>query len=150
MRVASRVDTQGLFVEDVLLRDRDALPEGCVESRPPEGLYAPRWNGTSWEEGRPASEIVEALKGAKVNEFAARAVEDLSATGLFTGSHGRDELQAVHNATLIAICEALDIPVDERMRQVDQVQRKAFARKAEVEAAQNPEELEDVTWEGPA
>ncbi len=64
--------------------------------------------------------------------------------------HGRDKLQAIHNATLIAVCEALNILVDERMRRVDELQRKAFSKKAQVEAATSPTEVEAIEWEGSA
>jgi hypothetical protein len=73
MRSVSKVDAAGVFVTDVLLEDGQVLPSGCVEERPPEGFHAPKWTGSTWEEGKPPGEILEDLKAAKVDEMAARA-----------------------------------------------------------------------------
>lgn len=69
MRVVSRVDAGGVFAGDVLLEDDWETPENCVEARPPAGLYSPKWNGSGWFEGRPAGEVLAALKAAKRAEL---------------------------------------------------------------------------------
>lgn len=69
MRVVARIDAQGTFVEDVLLEDGAALPEGTVDTRPPEGFHRPRWDGSKWVEGKPSAEILESLKVAKRSEM---------------------------------------------------------------------------------
>jgi hypothetical protein len=143
MRVAAKVDGEGLFLEDVLLAEGEQLPASCIEQRPPEGLHAPRWTGMEWVEGKPEAEIVGALKSAKIDHLHARAVDELANVL----PEGRDELQAVHNATLIAICERLGIPVDARMSAVDAVQRKAFQNKADIERVRigpNPEDAKTL------
>lgn len=142
MGPVAKIDTEGFYVEDVLVGDDQELPAGCVGERPPEGLHTPRWTGSGWTEGKPEAEIVEARKAAKVEVIKAAGVEELAAYL----PHGRDELQAVHNAALVAIQEALNLPVDERLRRVDEAQRKAFARRDEVEQAASVEEVEAVEW----
>jgi hypothetical protein len=143
MRVVSKIDEQGFFLEDVLLDNDAPLPSSeHVESRPPQGFHKPKWDGTSWVEGKPEGEILEDLKVAQIQDFHNRAITDLEEAL----PEGRDELQAIHNATLIAVCERLGVPVDARMSAVDAVQRKAFAKKAQIEAAQSSEELEGISW----
>ena len=142
MRIVSKIGADGMFVADTRLEDGATLPAGCVEQRPPQGFHAPRWTGSEWTEGKPAAEILEAKKVAKVEEMKAAGVEELASHI----PHGRDELSAVHNAALVAILEALNLPVDERLRRVDEAQRKAFAKEAEVVAASTPDEVEAVAW----
>ena len=65
MRVVARVDAAGRFVEDVLLEDGEALPEGCVETRPQDGFHVPRWTGSAWAEGKPDAEILASQRAGK-------------------------------------------------------------------------------------
>lgn len=143
MEVVSRVDEQGRFVEDVLLIEGD-LPEGCVQSRPPEGFHSPRWTGSEWTEGKPASEILEGLKAQKVDEMAARAIDDLAP--MFTPGKGRDETALLVASHVLKICEALKIPPDPRLPTVVETGQWALAKKEEVEAATTVDALEVVTW----
>jgi len=143
MAVVSRVDGQGRFVEDVILGE-GALPEGCVQSRPPEGLHSPRWTGSEWTEGKPASEILEGLKAAKVAEMAGAAIDALAP--MFTPNAGRDETALLVAGHVLKICEALNIPSDPRLRTVVETGQWALTKKAEVGAATTVEELEGVGW----
>lgn len=70
--IFSRVDRDGNFIEDVVA---EALPEGCIESRPQEGFHAPKWTGSSWTEGRAASEVLSDAKAAKLAELSRAFVE---------------------------------------------------------------------------
>ena len=148
MKVVSQVSVEGYFVEDVLVPDGKPLPEGCIESRPPEGLHLPRWNGSAWEEGKPTSELVEARKPQKIAEMHAAALDELSP--LFTDQRGNDELALVLAAHVKRICEALGVEADPRLSEVERVGEKALAKRDEIEAATTPEEVEAVEWEGPA
>jgi hypothetical protein len=74
MRVVSKIDEQGFFVEDVLLADNAALPSSeYVESRPPQGFHKPKWDGTrepaAWVEGKAAAEIFLEAKASKEAEL---------------------------------------------------------------------------------
>jgi len=46
-----RIDTDGLYVEDVLLNDGQETPSDCIEIFCPDGFYKPKWDGTEWIEG---------------------------------------------------------------------------------------------------
>jgi hypothetical protein len=144
MRMVSKTDAQGYFVSDVLLEDDAPLPAGCIESRPPEGFYSPKWTGSEWVEGRPEGEIVEGLKAQKIDEFAGRAIDDLAP--LFTGTHGRDETLFLVAGHVLQICEALNVPVDPRLEQVVAKGEHALSKKAEVEQAATVAELEAIAW----
>jgi hypothetical protein len=66
VRLVAKIDSSsGNFLEDVLLEDGEPLPSGCVEQRPPEGFYTPRWSGSGWVEGKTPSEVLEAAKASK-------------------------------------------------------------------------------------
>jgi hypothetical protein len=148
MRVVSKVDAQGNFVSDVLLEDGEATPQGCVEERPPEGFYSPRWTGTAWVEGKPEREILPTLQEAKINEFATRAIDDLAP--LFTGTHGRDETLFLLAGHVLQIAQALNVPTDLRLAEVVSKGEQALSKKAEVEEAATVKELEAVEWEEPS
>lgn len=60
-----RVDSTGLFIEDVLLEDEQEVPPNCIAIIVPEGFYLPRWNGTVWIEGLTQAEI-DAIKNRVV------------------------------------------------------------------------------------
>ena len=49
-----RIDENGYFLEDVILKKDEEIPNDCVEIQPPQGLYKGRWTGVEWiEEGTP-------------------------------------------------------------------------------------------------
>ena len=75
MRAVRKIDAQGLFVEDLLIADGEALPPACVEQRPPEGMRRPRWDGVAWRETAPTEEAVEAAKERKRTELQQAFVE---------------------------------------------------------------------------
>jgi hypothetical protein len=146
MRVVAKIDEGGFFTEDVLIEDDAPVPSGCIDLWPPEGFHAPKWNGSQWVEGKPEAEIVEARKTEKINEFAARAVEDLDATGLFTSGHGDRETLFVIAKTLGGISQALGIPLDGRLEAIAATWDKAMSKKQQIEAAATEEELESISW----
>lgn len=61
MKQYVRVDENGLFLEPVLFRDGDEIPEDVVTAEVPEGLYLPKWDGEQWIEGRTPQEIDDIL-----------------------------------------------------------------------------------------
>jgi hypothetical protein len=146
MRMVSKIDAAGIFEADVRIEDDTPLPAGCIESRPPEGLYTPKWSFASseWVEGKPEPEIVEDLKTQKISEFADRAIDDLSP--LFTEGKGRDETMLLLAGHVLQICEALNISADPRLSEVVSTGQKALTKKEEVEQAATVEELEAISW----
>jgi hypothetical protein len=131
----------GLFVVDVLLEDDEPTPEGCIETRPPEGFHRPRWNGEElrWVEGKPESEIVEARKPQKIAEMHAAAIDELAP--LFADEHGKDELIFLLAAHVKSIAGA---QADPRLSEVERIGSKALTKKAQIEAATSAEELEGI------
>ena len=121
----------------------DALPGEVVVEEPPG-------EGEVWDQAAGAvrprgdGEEMAALKVAKTEEIAARAVEALAP--MFTDGRGRDETVLLIAGHVLKLCEALKVPPDSRLREVVATGEKALRLKAEVEAAGSVEELEGVSW----
>jgi hypothetical protein len=145
MRAVAKIDAQGFFIEDVLLEDGAPLPVGCVEDRPPEGLYFPKWTGSAWVEGKPESEILADTKAQKIDEFARLAVDDLRP--YVTGEHGDREMLLVVAKHVKALYDAQGIPTDPRLQALVSTGEKAMSKLAEIEQAATVAELASVEWE---
>jgi hypothetical protein len=61
MRKVLRIDSNGFYIEDVILQDGKVTPTDCIEIICPDGFYKPKWNGTEWIEGLTQAEI-DAIK----------------------------------------------------------------------------------------
>ena len=71
MKLFRKIDVlTGIFVEDVLFEVHPVLVDSkgnqqldpqYVGVEPSQGLYIPKWNGTSWEEGA-TQEYIDSLK----------------------------------------------------------------------------------------
>lgn len=57
MRKVLKIDSKGLFIEDVILQDDEETPIGCIEILCPEGFYSPKWLKGAWVEGKTQAEI---------------------------------------------------------------------------------------------
>lgn len=127
-----------------LIRDpSEALPgEVVVTEEPGEGEV---WDAfTGGPRPRTGAEDLERRKAAKVEEMAARAIDELAP--MFTPNAGRDETALLVAGHVLKICEALKIPPDPRLRTVVETGQWALAKKEAVEAATTVEALEAVTW----
>jgi hypothetical protein len=62
MKQVVRIDSDGFYVEPVILEDNDKVPSDCVESVPPS-LYKARYVDGAWGEGASQVEI-DALTSA--------------------------------------------------------------------------------------
>jgi len=51
------IDSNGLYVTDVLLQDGEEVPTNCIATQCSPGFYLPMWNGTSWIEGLTQAQI---------------------------------------------------------------------------------------------
>lgn len=116
--------------------------EVLVDEMPVPGEVWDEATGALREKGE-AERLAEA-KAEKVEAFARRGVADLAP--LFTPGVGRDETALLVASHVLAICEALNIAPDPRLTAVVQTGEKALAKKAEVEAAATPEEVEGIAW----
>lgn len=91
--------------------------------------------------------VVDAVKKDKINEFAARSVDDLSPH--FTGDHGRDETTHILAAHVLQICQALGIEVDPRLQAVVDMGNKARTKQEQILNAMNEDEVEMIEWDTP-
>jgi hypothetical protein len=143
MRVVSKTDLEGYFVEDVLLEDGAPLPASTVASRPPEGFHRPRWNGEpaggAWVEGKPAAEIFEEAKAQKEAELrdAADAWYQSSVRSfegaIVTAKYGRSGLTAL-NAEERSVFDEMNANYTKLKNLIGQV--RAATTIGEVEAVQ--------------
>jgi len=56
-----KIDSNGLFIEDVILQNGEEVTSDLITIPCPDGFYRPKWNGTQWIEGLAQIEI-DALK----------------------------------------------------------------------------------------
>lgn len=61
MRKILRIDSNGFYIEDVILQNGEVTPTDCIEIICPDGFYKPKWNGNAWVEGLTQVEI-DAIK----------------------------------------------------------------------------------------
>lgn len=54
-----KIDNNGFFVEDVILKDSEEILVDYIQTECPDGFYKPKWNGTEWVEGLTQEEIEE-------------------------------------------------------------------------------------------
>lgn len=57
MKKVIKVDKNGLFVEDVIIKEDEKVPIDCIEYPCQNGFYTPKWTGTEWVEGLSQNEI---------------------------------------------------------------------------------------------
>jgi hypothetical protein len=94
----ARIDSDGLYVEPVLLDDDTELfiqKDDLVGVTIPTGLHWPKWDGSEWIEGKP-DELLETKKQNKLDELDAKCNQtilgDFSAdVDGVTYSFGHDE-----------------------------------------------------------
>jgi len=63
----SRVNENGMFIEDVIVNEKPNNMENLIEIPCPEGFYHPKWNGTEWTEGLTQAEI-DAIKNVIIEQ----------------------------------------------------------------------------------
>jgi hypothetical protein len=76
MKQVYKIDSEGFYVEPVILSEGEELPSDCVEVAIPEGLYKAKFDGTAFVEGLTQLEIdtlsgntLDQLKEKKINEL---------------------------------------------------------------------------------
>ncbi|WP_394896301.1 hypothetical protein [Clostridium paraputrificum] len=57
MKKVLRINTDGFYIEDVILNPIEEIPSDCIETYCPEGFYKPKWDGEKWVEGYTSEEI---------------------------------------------------------------------------------------------
>jgi len=71
MKKVLKIDSNGYFLEDVLLEDTEITPLDCTEVVCAEGFYKPRLVGCEWVEGltQPEMDTIKATIQQKPTEL---------------------------------------------------------------------------------
>jgi hypothetical protein len=75
-----RFDENGYFLEPVILKDNETIPNDCTDGRPPNGLYKPKFVDGAWVHGLTQEEIdaiVNVPKPISETELLKKQVADL-------------------------------------------------------------------------
>jgi len=75
MRKVLRIDSNGFYIEDVILQDSKAIPSDCIEIICPDGFYKPKWDGNTWVEGLTQAEI-DAIKNVPAPKTDTEVMQD--------------------------------------------------------------------------
>ena len=66
----SRIDTNGFYIEPVLVKDDDVITDADLIEEPiSEGLHQPKWTGAAWVEGKAEADLLEVAKANKIAEL---------------------------------------------------------------------------------
>jgi len=90
MKKVVMIDSDGMYVKDVILKDDEEIPANCIAEKVPAGFYHPKWDGQNWIEGL-THEQIETLKAEAAHqkptlEERVQALELLELERLFGGS----------------------------------------------------------------
>lgn len=67
MKKILRINTDGFYIEDVIISSTEEIPPDCVEVHCPEGFHKPKWDGKKWTEGYTDEEIKQIQEEAEAN-----------------------------------------------------------------------------------
>lgn len=76
MKQIIKVDSDGVYIEPVIIEDEDETPSDCIETPCPDGFYKPKWSGSEWVEGLTQSEI-DVIKASEPTNIRAEAVAEM-------------------------------------------------------------------------
>lgn len=71
MKIAYQFDSNGFYVEDVILSDNEEIPGDCTIIKPQNGLYKPQFVNSAWIEGKAQADILADAKAAKIAQLSA-------------------------------------------------------------------------------
>ena len=57
MKQVYKIDSEGHYIEPVLLKKDEEIPLNHIETQPIDGLYRARWTGVEWIEDMTQEEI---------------------------------------------------------------------------------------------
>lgn len=69
MRQVFKFDSNGFYLEPVILQDNEEMPNDCTEIQPQDGLYKAQFVNGEWIEVRPQVDILNDLKASKKIEL---------------------------------------------------------------------------------
>ncbi|MDP4268436.1 MAG: hypothetical protein Q8880_13515, partial [Bacteroidota bacterium] len=78
MKKLYQINSDGFYLNDVLLDDGENIPSDCVETELPDGLFKPRYVNDTWQNGITQDDIntllgitLDSVKQTKINELSA-------------------------------------------------------------------------------
>lgn len=73
MKKVYEIDSNGLYVTDVLLGENDPIPSNCVTIDPPQdgSIHVFKWDATNgkWAEAKSDADLLQVYKDAKLSEL---------------------------------------------------------------------------------
>lgn len=87
MKQVFRFDSNGFYVEPVILNDNDPIPVDCTEIQPPHGLFKGQFLNGAWVEGKDPADILNDAKAAKLAELSSSYSKALT-DGFVTNATG--------------------------------------------------------------
>lgn len=84
MKQAYRYDENKLYIEPVILGDKEPIPADCTDIQPPDGLYKAKFINGEWTESETQENLLKIAKDAKKEELNMKC--DLTIMSGFTSS----------------------------------------------------------------
>jgi hypothetical protein len=106
MKIAYKLDSNGFYLEDVILSDNEGIPSDCTNIKTPDGLYKARFVNGAWVEGMAQADILADAKAAKKAQlsasFDATMASGFTSSALGVSHNYPSDLQAMifFNATM--------------------------------------------------
>ena len=93
-----KIDKNGYFIEDVILKERPVLENGDFDPsyivEAPIGLYKPKWNGKEWIEGMSKKDIEKLQIPQRLASIKSRLQElDIKTYKYIDGELSQDEYE---------------------------------------------------------
>lgn len=80
MKKVFKIDSDGFYVEDIILTNDEQMPASCVEVKCEIQCYKPKWDGEGWVEGLTQVEIDTIKANVVVEPTIDEVVDELITT----------------------------------------------------------------------
>jgi hypothetical protein len=85
LKLGNRIDTNGLYVEPVMIEQEtneagdvvDVVPADVIIDPVPEGFFTPKWDGVKWIDAKPQTEILAFRKSDKIAWIKLKARDEI-------------------------------------------------------------------------
>lgn len=76
MKKILKINSDGYFLEDILVSDNHSIPDDCIEKECPQGFIRPKWNGNEWVEGGIIPIDTEEQKKIRYEKYTVKYIRD--------------------------------------------------------------------------
>jgi hypothetical protein len=86
--IVARIDENGYFIEDVILKQDEEIPLDCITTRPNtaiKGFYKAKWTSEEWVEGMSQNEIDALNNQPREQPLEIRNRADIDYLAIMTG-----------------------------------------------------------------